>query len=198
MTSCVLTIPPASEPVSLDEAKAQCRIDGAQDDALLTRLIVVAREACESYTGRALISQSWTLWRDSFPADGSPLRLPRPPLQSVASVQSYDESDLFVAMIASDYMVDTASTPGRVALRSGRSWPVAGRALHGVRVEFTAGYGTSADAVPAALRQGILAHIAALYEYRGDGLNAQGELASLAALPPLAEALYAPYRIQRL
>ena len=53
---------PAAEPVTLAELKTFMRIDGSEDDALIESLIVAARELCESYTGRALITQE-LYWR---------------------------------------------------------------------------------------------------------------------------------------
>ena len=45
--------PPASEPVSLAEAKTLLRIDAADEDTLLASLIVTARHTVETRTGRA-------------------------------------------------------------------------------------------------------------------------------------------------
>ena len=39
----VLTAVPAAEPISLADAKAHLRIDGSDEDALLTALIAAAR-----------------------------------------------------------------------------------------------------------------------------------------------------------
>jgi uncharacterized phiE125 gp8 family phage protein len=52
---------PGEEPVSLAEAKAFCRIDGTDEDALVSALITAARLHVESITGRALLTQTWRL-----------------------------------------------------------------------------------------------------------------------------------------
>ena len=41
--------PAASEPITLTEAKNFLRVDGTDDDTLITALISAAREMCESY-----------------------------------------------------------------------------------------------------------------------------------------------------
>ncbi|MGH6951903.1 MAG: head-tail connector protein, partial [Vitreimonas sp.] len=55
--SIVTITPPASEPVSLAEAKLFLRIDHAAEDGLIAMLISAAREAVEAGIGRALITR---------------------------------------------------------------------------------------------------------------------------------------------
>ena len=64
-----LITPPAVEPVTLADAKAHLKVDTTDDDALITALITAARARAEWHTGRALITQSWTLWLDAWPAE---------------------------------------------------------------------------------------------------------------------------------
>lgn len=188
-----LVVAPAVLPVSLNEAKAHLRIEDDQitDDALITGQIATAVEACERYTGRALISQTWTLHRDDWPTDwhsahGSDwtgiregaiselrsaarwLEIPRPPLQQVIHVKTYDEEDGAIVLAASDYFVDTATEPGRIVLRSGAAVPAITRAANGLEIQFIAGYGDDPQDVPEQLRLGILQLIAGLNENRGD------------------------------
>lgn len=182
----VLVTPPAIEPVTLAEAKAHLRVDSTADDTLIQGLIQAAREAAESFTGRALIHQTWRLTLDAWPAQKLPwwdgvvdgadvagpaaaIFLPRPPLASVAEIRTYAANDLASPVPASVYDVDTSGIPGRVRLRDGQSWPEPGRTLSGIEIDFVAGYGATAAAVPQTLRLGILAEVARLYENRGDG-----------------------------
>ena len=66
----VLITPPASEPVTLAEAKLHARIQHDEDDALVASLIVAARRHCETCLKSALVTQTWTLYLDSFPSAG--------------------------------------------------------------------------------------------------------------------------------
>jgi len=68
MTRFALAIAPASEPVTLAEAKAHARIRHDRDDAFISALIVAARRRCELDLGRALITQTWAATLDAWPA----------------------------------------------------------------------------------------------------------------------------------
>ena len=50
MLSIKLIMPPAVEPVTLDEAKTWLKLETADEDATLTRLIASARQMVEQYT----------------------------------------------------------------------------------------------------------------------------------------------------
>ncbi len=80
----VLTSGPATEPVTVAEAKAHLRLDSDAEDVLIASLIITSRLHLEAALGLALIAQGWTLHLDQFPADGRvaqheprPGRLPR-------------------------------------------------------------------------------------------------------------------------
>jgi uncharacterized phiE125 gp8 family phage protein len=215
MTALNRLSPPATEPVSLVEAKAHLRVSISDDDSLIANLITAARMVCEEYTARALITQGWRLWLDTFPGDNMAwwdgmrqgaasqltvkrfILMPRAPLQSISAVNIYNDDDSSTVFLPTQYFVDIASEPGRLALRNNASWPSPQRGNNGISVDFIAGYGNAAT-VPQALKQGILAHVAQLYEHRGDGLKLSGDALTVKALPDIVQALYQPYRIQRL
>ncbi|MGB9845891.1 MAG: head-tail connector protein [Desulfotomaculales bacterium] len=136
----VLITPPATEPVSLAEAKQHLRVDITDDDNLITALITAAREYCEGFQNRAYITQTWQLWLDAWP-EGSEIRIPRPPLQSVSDIKYYGTDDTEYIFDAANYFVDAKSEPGRVVLKYGKSWPtIMLRPTNGICVTFIAGY----------------------------------------------------------
>ncbi|MGH6872644.1 MAG: head-tail connector protein [Rhizomicrobium sp.] len=188
----VLTAPPALEPVTLDEAKAHLKVDASDDDALIATLIAAARAKAEWHTGRAFVTQGWTLWLDRWPcADGVRLaaEIPLPPLQAVARIAAYGCDDGETVLDPSAYQVDGASGPARVALKTGAAMPADPRRLNAVAIDFTAGYGGDGTDVPAGVRAAILEIVAALYANRGD---------SAGELPLAALALLAPYRVVKI
>lgn len=142
-----LITPPPFEPVSLAEAKLHLKQDDTADDALITALITGAREYCEGFQNRAYIEQTWDLWLDEFPYEDF-IKVPKPPLQSVASVKYYDTANTEATFGTDDYFVDDKSNPGRVSLGYSEDWPTTTlRPANAVVVRFTAGYPTYSGTV---------------------------------------------------
>jgi uncharacterized phiE125 gp8 family phage protein len=188
MTAALIT-PPALEPVSLAEAKAHLRIDADDDDALVTAAIVAARIHVEAATRRALIEQGWRIYLDAWPRKRI-VPIPIAPLLAVESITVFDGAGEPVVVEADDYEVDTVSVPGRLVLSAQAPAPV-GRAVNGIEIEVSAGYGPSGIDVPGPLRQAIMMLVAHWYEHRG----AVGHDLAI-AIPPFGfDALIAPYRI---
>jgi len=188
----VVVTPPEKEPVSVDEVKAQLRVDYADEDGLIEAYVRAARETFERLLWRAFVTQTLALTLDVWP-DGGALRLPRPPLQAVNSVTYTDAAGAVHTLDAATYVVDTTSTPGRVVLRAGQAWPSAALApAAGVRVEYVAGYGEPKD-VPEAARQAIRLLAAHWFEHR----EAVSEAKSLEDIPMGVWYLVAPLRAAR-
>ncbi len=82
--SLQLNTPPAEEPVTLAQAKAWLKVETDDEDALIAALIPAARARAEWHTGRAFVTQHWTLWLDGL-GDGY-IEIPLAPLVSVESV----------------------------------------------------------------------------------------------------------------
>jgi uncharacterized phiE125 gp8 family phage protein len=157
--------PPTTEPVTLAEAKAQCRVDIADDDTLITGLISAARTTVEDMAHRALVSQCWRLSLGRWPAVDY-ISLPLPPLQEVDSIIYTDQDGNETTWAAANYIVDDISEPGRIVLAHGANWPGATLApANAIEIDFVAGYGSASD-VPAVWKQAILLLIGHWYENR--------------------------------
>jgi uncharacterized phiE125 gp8 family phage protein len=158
-----LITPPAVEPVTLAEAKAQLRITDTAQDALITGLIIVARKDCENELQRSLITQTWEIARDSFP---EAIELLRGPLQSVVSVKFDDLNGTEQTLDPITYRVDTYRLTGWLLPDPDYSWPETRRHVNAVRVRYVAGYGLTAADVPEPILQWIKIRIAQLWEHR--------------------------------
>jgi len=183
MSLCLIT-PPASELVTLAEAKAHLKLDTSDDDALLGTLITAARARAEWHTGRAFVTQAWRLSLDAWP-HGDIVEIPLPPLVSIAEVAVIASDSVRSVLDPAVYRVDTASQPGRVIFTDR---PQSLRRRDCLQIAFTAGYG-DASAVPAPVREAILEIVADLYSHRGDDDDPVGLC---------GQALLAPYRIFKL
>lgn len=189
MTIAELTPPPA-EPITLAEAKAHLRLDAADEDVLLAALVRAAREHLEGQTGLALIARTFRLYLDRWPS-ARVIRIAKGPVQSIESVTVYDDAGLPVEVDAAGYLLDGAARPARLVL-PGR--PAAGRAINGIEIDFTAGFGESGADVPDTLKRAMLLHVAAMYELRGV-LAAEDQPG---AVPQGYERLIAPFCLRRL
>lgn len=185
MTARTLITAPTVEPVTLAEARNHLRVDTADDDALIQRCLVSARRWAEMYTRRAFVTQTWEAMYDHWPRV---LEVPLPPLQSVIQVSYRTSANVLVVVPPVTYIVDVISTPGRVVLAPGQTWP--GDSLwpaNPIVVRFTAGYGLAA-AVPDDIKSAILLMTGYLYEYREQAAHPVPK-----ALPFAAENLLMPY-----
>lgn len=165
--SLLLLIAPAVKPLSLTELRSHLRIapTDTTDDAYITTLLESATEQAEIVTGRAFITQTLKLVRDGFPGSGI-ISLERPPLQSVTSIKYLDTTGVQQTLSTDVYSADIISSPGRIILKAGQSWPSTADQENAVEIEYVAGYGDDAADVPAPLRHGIRALVAHWYSNR--------------------------------
>ena len=188
----VMTSGPASEPVTVAEAKAHMRIDGTVEDVLIASLIVTSRLHVEAALDLALINQSWTLILDRWPP-GPEVDIPLAPLQAVNAVKVKNSAGVPSTVSPTNYLVDLASKPPRIV------WNNAARAdpgvpAGGIEIEFAAGFGASAANVPAPLKHAVLMLTAHWYEHR----DANEIGASAARIPDAISDLIQPFRKIRL
>ncbi|MBT9368598.1 head-tail connector protein [Rhizobium sp. CSW-27] len=186
----ILTEPPLAEPVTLAEVKAHLRLDHAEEDALLAGLIRVARAHLERETGLCLMVQAWRLCLDDWPADGL-VALARGPVRTIEDVSVYDGLGQAMPVPLTGHVLDAGRQPARLWLENR---PLPGRAINGIEIDFTAGFGEAGADVPASLTRAILLHVAHMHAFRGVvSLEDQP-----AGVPAGYERLIAPYRMRRL
>lgn len=180
----VVTVAPASEPVTLTEAKAHCRVDDSNSDTFLTGLISAARQHVEQYTGLALVEQTIALqcseWCD---LDAIPVA----PLSAATSLKYLDTTATEQTVDSGDYVLIGADTLAPAIGRGyGVYWPAAYCRADAIRIVVTAGY----DTVPAPIKAAMLLLIGHWFENREAVADGQfGEL------PHTVSALLANYRV---
>lgn len=185
----ILITPPAVEPISLAEAKAWLRVENIAEEEIIGALIASARLVVESLTRRFLVAQTWRLAFDAVPA--ASIALPFSPVRSVI-VRTFAANDAPTIAASATYTLDHHG--GETRLRFITPPPQPGRPRAGLEVDVEAGFATTAEGVPAPLRQAMRLLVARWYENRGD-VEAD---ADMARTPAAVAALVGPYRRVRL
>lgn len=188
-----LVTAPSEEPITLAEAKLHLRVDGTDEDSLITDLIGEAREWVEQFTRRALCTQTVRLWLDGFRDeagttlvtprqidDGSDraIVLDRSPVVSVSNLKYIDTAGTLQTLDPAAYTLSAKSKdrPGFVVPAYGYAWPSTRDIPNCVQVEFVAGYGAAA-AVPGMFKRAMRLHVGWGYASREPESKVDGILA---------------------
>lgn len=161
------------------------------EDTWLTDTIQAAREHVEDITRRALLTQAWYYYLDSFP-DKDFIRLPFGNLQSVTSIKHKDSDGTETTLVEdTDYIVeDNGAGCGRIVLPYGKGWPsFTPYPSNPIAIEFVCGW-TAASDVPKKIKQACLMICANLYANRGEQVVGQ-----TVSEDKTAERLLASYRL---
>ncbi|MEM8873664.1 MAG: head-tail connector protein [Planctomycetota bacterium] len=141
--------PPAETPVSYTLVKDHMRVDGDEERELILQMIAAATEYAEAELQRSLVSRTLNSEYGEGPADRSHW-LPRGPVSEITTVGGEAASGVSLTRMG-----------GRdIALFDNGAAPAGPTSI-----EYVAGYG-DAEAVPADIKQGILMHVAHLYDMR--------------------------------
>jgi hypothetical protein len=166
---------PLELPLTLDEVKNYIKVDFAEDDELINRLIKAVTMSAQLYTGLSFITQKLAVYFTNTGCE----ELPYGPHQSIDEVArlNYDGTEVILTTdeykysgllyyslncgCASEYFYPVGS------LYCGRSFKLSSPwgAVNKMRVTFTAGFG-DATQVPDGIKLAILKEVAELYENR--------------------------------
>lgn len=185
----ILLAPPVLEPITLAEAKAHLRVAHADEDQLISTLIVAARRLAEAQTGLLFVAQQWQCLADDWPDNGV-ISLPVAPVVAIEEVASFGDDDVKSVIDPAHYYADLPSRPPRLMLRGSRVWARPGRIANGVVVTVTAGFGAAASDVPEPLRHAVRLMIGHWFDHRGDD--------DPPSLPLTVSTLLTPFRETRL
>lgn len=156
---------PDLEPITLDEAKAQCRVSSTDEDDLLTALIIAARQECEHKVGRMLISQVWEQVFDAFPSGAIDLDMAG--ATSVVSVTYVDTAGALQTYGSANYVLDAeCEQESWLHPAAGTTWPSTYDSANAVHIRFVVGFGPSASDVPRSVRTWLLMRVGTLYQCR--------------------------------
>lgn len=173
-----VTTGPVSEPVTLAEAKAHLRVEYSDDDTLITSLIAAARDYCERYLKRSILTQTITQELPCFPEwqirnTHRAIRLFRPPLTTLKTLKYYDSDNVLQTLYDADndppgtdaIIINTLKEPNELTPAYDTDWPETADRERAVQIIYEAGW-SSAGQVPQGIKQAMLLIIAEMYERR--------------------------------
>lgn len=166
---------PAAEPVSLEMARKQCKVDAEgsppthEDDDLLQLFTTAAREWCEAYTGRTIAQKTLELALDEFPDED--ILLERGPVAGIVSITYIDGDGAEQTVDAANYTLDQYQQQTWVIPAADFAWPATLETVNAVKVRYVAGYTTDSDSpndlpLPKSIQVAMLLVLAHLYKHR--------------------------------
>ena len=188
-----ITTEPATEPITLVEAKAHLRVDFSDEDTYIDTLIVSARRYCEAYCNRVFITQTW---RQNLSEWVNPIQLKVNPVISVTSLKYYDtnEAQQTITDNANNYQKDLNSDVAKIYEGLVNTFPAIGSTINPIEIITVCGYGAAAD-VPDDIKHAIKFMVSYFYENR-EGVNVPLNSAASDIKPPTAvKSLLTRYRV---
>lgn len=146
------------EPVTLEQAKSQCRVDFNDDDDELKRLISTARDHVEKYCGLSFAQQQLKIYARNFT---SMAMLPFSPVRELLSITYFDTENSEQTLDPEVYELISDPFCASVVLRHQQRWP---QIRFGSRVSLIANVGY--DLVPQAVSHAMLLFIGDSYHQR--------------------------------
>lgn len=154
--------------ITTADAKDHLRVDHADEDSLIDRLIVASIIAIETKSRSAIVPQTLELRVPRFPYAGGYVLMPRSPVRSITSVKYLDTDLVEQTVDPSVYAINDGGMPARLFLAdtSVAMWPtVKNDRADGVRIRYDAGPST-VGGVSDEMISAILLMVGHLYENR--------------------------------
>ena len=155
---------PAEEPVTLAEAKEWLRVDGTDQDGVITSLLLSARFWAQNYMRRSIIDQDLTARFANFPRQGVDFYLPRPPVGAVSSIEYVDSAGADQVYDVLDMDVEGTTELMRGQPDAAEEWP---QGVFSVEVAYNAGV-PGAAFVAEDIKTAIKIAVTQNFEFRGD------------------------------
>ena len=177
----VVITEPSIEPITLEKAKLQLDIlsSETEDDTLINAYIKAARQYCERFLNRKLITTEIEFVDDCFSSNIIALSLP---VAQVTSVTYVDDNGDTQTLDSAKYNTDVSGDTPRI--QAVDSWPSTKSIIGAVKIRATAGYGAAATDVPEPIINAMLLMIRDWYDNPADRIH---------RMPTRAESLLLPY-----
>lgn len=180
--------PAAVEPITLDEARSQCRASSGED-GFLSLCIAGARAKCEGILQRALVNRTAQQTYPRFLAEGLAFSLD--PVVSVSEVAYIAEDGAATVLPVEQWQVARTGLGPLLQPAYLGEWPDTRDVAEAVTVRYVAGYGSTAASVPSDIRTWLLLTVAFLYAQR-EAFDMTGRVADVPSR--FVDSLLDPYR----
>ena len=183
----VVVITPPQPLADLVLAKQHLRVDGDDQNALITAYIAAASAHIDGpfgWLGRAIGIQTLEMSGEAFPCDR--LRLPYTPVKTVSTVLYIDAAGVEQTWLPEDYTLSN----GDLMPIYGGAWPSARYGADAVRVRWVAGY----DTIPPSVVAAVLLMVGDLFSNRETSLEGS---ASSIPMSTTVQNLLSPFKSWR-
>lgn len=172
------TVPPLTAPITLDESKADLRVQVTAEDALIDRYIQDAVDEVDGPNGllggKALVTQTWSV-SVAMPDRKGNLELPITPVQSLVSIKYYDANNAEQVLDVADFYLHGTDDYAWIWPKAGTAWPSVYCRPDAITVTFVAGFGDAA-AVPASIKSALRLMVSDKYEHRLESQTPAGAI----------------------
>jgi uncharacterized phiE125 gp8 family phage protein len=156
-----LVIPAVADPITLEDAKTFCRIDGDVEDSLIVGMIKAATGITQNYAWMQWVTATYRTKIDRLEHE---IFIWKNPVKTIQSVTYYDENNVLQTLSTSKYSFGLMNGCGVIRIKE---VPRTYDRVDCVSILFTCGYGNQI-AVPAEVKSAMYLTIGHLYEHRED------------------------------
>jgi len=133
---------PTTLPVELELIKSQLRIDGTDEDILISNRVKSAQSFIEQYTNRCLLSSTFIAYLDSYPE--TELWIYKFPITAITAVKYYNSAGTLTPMTdGTDYVYSIKDCPTKVKFLTTPA--IQTDIYDGIEIHFTAGHADLED-----------------------------------------------------